>query len=185
MLSKLQFSTTFVSTALLIACAKAASLVNGTITDAKTSSTSEGLAAGAFAPWRNAATNQCVKPLTDAFDSILVTRPCTGSIRQLWSPINITGTIYQLQNGQTTWCAWVVDTFQGAPVIMDNCVLSSGSGAPSNTLWEAGTTLPNIVQLRSRVRTRTEEDCADVSGSNVVLFGCTGGSLTQRWIVGF
>ncbi|KAJ6585665.1 hypothetical protein B0H19DRAFT_1059865 [Mycena capillaripes] len=170
----MKFNTAFASTVLL-ACA----------------SVTAGINVGQFAPWRSVGnTNLCVTPSTNAFGAGLVVKACDATnLSQLWVWLQDGTNIYRLQNaGVPNTCAWIFDggPLNGDQLVLDECTLSDGSGnTVSNAQWDAGTSLPNVVQLRSHIHFSTVAgSCVDIVNSNVVMEGCNSASLTQKWIVG-
>ncbi|KAJ6585664.1 hypothetical protein B0H19DRAFT_1250453 [Mycena capillaripes] len=167
----MMFNTAFASTVLL-ACASVAAGVN----------------VGQFAPWRSIFNeNLCVTPSSNAFGAGLVVKACDSTnLSQLWVWLQDDTTIYRVQNaGVPNTCAWVNESTSGQTLTLNECTISDGSGrSVSNAQFNAATSLPNVVQLKSFVRSTTSTTCVDIVNSNLVMEGCNSASLTQKWIVG-
>ena len=122
----------------------------------------------------------------------VVLAACTGLPDQSWLPLNDGSNRYRFVSGSGRGCMSVNNVpFNGAVVQMDNCTLSDGSGrSVSNAQWQASTSLPNRVTLKTRVGNKNNNFCLDdpfqsqTPGQPMQLFACNN-TLAQFWWAGF
>ncbi|MEV0563934.1 RICIN domain-containing protein [Dactylosporangium sp. NPDC050588] len=144
------------------------------------------LAAGVFRPIKNVGNGMCLQPASTAEFAAIVQQPCVaGSIAQGWQTVSLGGTKYRFLNQLSGYC---FDAFDGA---LNNARLLQGTCvAISNEEFNTGSTLPNVVQIQSRVGFRDTGYCVDVPGGSATaglamqIYRCNG-TLAQRWVVGF
>ena len=139
---------------------------------------------------RNVGSGLCLQAFGDPAGTI-AQRTCDNSnIQQLWSTQvqQAGGDIYQIQSGFSQ-CMWTASdsnrkVILGSVVVAGSCRLSSGNGAPSNTLYRANGKVPGLAVWQSRVAHTNTGFCLDGSNfQNVQVFPCSG-STFQQWVVG-
>ena len=147
--------------------------------------------AGEFHRIQNVGNSKCLQPQASPGTRI-VQITCNGSLEQGWLAIGDGSNRYRFVNGSSRGCMSVNDTpVNGAPVQLDNCTLSDGSGNPvSNAQWKSSAVLPDVVTLRTRVRNVDNNFCLAVPGGSsaeglAMQLSTCNGSLAQRWVVGF
>ncbi|KAH8898809.1 hypothetical protein GQ53DRAFT_817037 [Thozetella sp. PMI_491] len=140
---------------------------------------------------RNVGTGLCLQAFGDPAGSV-VQRTCDSSnIQQLWSThAQSSGSnIFQLQSSFSQ-CMWTASdqnrkVIEASAAVAGSCVLSTGNGAPSNTLYRAQGAVPGqTVVWQSRVANTDTGFCLDGGNfQNVDMFPCSG-SVFQQWAVG-
>jgi hypothetical protein len=139
---------------------------------------------------RNVGSGLCLQSFGDPAGTI-AQRTCDNSnIQQLWSTLatQAGSNVYQIGDSFRK-CMWTASdsnrkVILGSVTVAGSCVLSSGNGAPSNTLYRANGAVPGLVVWQSRVAFIDTGYCLDGSNfQNVAMFPCSG-SVFQQWVVG-
>jgi hypothetical protein len=143
--------------------------------------------AGEFHPIKNVDSNKCLQPQSPTFRAPVVQVTCNGSSAQTWAALNMGNNHYRFINSNDGGglCLWVDDNpMNGAAVLQDECAVPGGTSV-SNAEWNTGTTLPDVVRLRTLVNFRDHNLCLDAPGGLAMQVRTCSSSLTQRWVVGF
>jgi hypothetical protein len=151
---------------------------------------------GVFQPIRNVGNNLCLEPIAPAAgvpvgpNSPVLQEPCAQpgtdeAVLQGFEFQQISGTTYKFVNQKSGACLFAfIKAENGAPIGLDTC------RTVSNEEFDAHTTLPNVVELESKIGFKDTGFCLDVPGATttaglqVQLFTCNG-TLAQRWVIGF
>ena len=142
--------------------------------------------AGVFNPIRNVGNNKCLQPVAPVVSSAVVQQTCDGSVAQGWQFVSLGSNRFRFINQLSGLClfAFSPPATNGDPMGLNTC------RDVSNEEFNAGTSLPNVVILESRVGFKNTGFCLDVPGGTATdgvqmqLFRCNG-TLAQRWVVGF
>jgi ricin-type beta-trefoil lectin protein len=142
--------------------------------------------AGVFNPIRNVGDNKCLQPVSPVESSPVVQATCDGGLAQGWQAVQVGTNHYRFVNQLSGLClfAFSPPARNGNPMGLALC------RTVSNEEFNAGTSLPNVVALESRMSFRDSGFCLDVPGGRadeglqMQLFQCNG-TLAQRWVVGF
>src|SRR5205814_245666 len=140
-----------------------------------------------FHQMRNAATNQCFKPLSVSFGAPIILVPCADNDAdplQDWQVHTAPGTnLVRLQNlGSRGMCAFVLDDpGNGTPALLDECDIQNGGGAVSNAEFSQVGTPPNSVSLRTRVGGRDYNLCLSGVGGALSVRTCNNFDGNQLW----
>jgi hypothetical protein len=130
---------------------------------------------------RNMGTNFCLQADSTSKYAAVVTRPCDSqNALQLWLPV-ANDYLTKFQNSGSGWCMLQSNdetAVKGSTsTFMDSCCCT-------NSDFNLGATLPNVVVMRAHIARQDTTFCVDGSNSANALMMTCNGLIGQKWLVG-